>query len=195
MANTCTTTYKVTGSRKAVNDLWNTLQGMEVNSKNVWLCDLAEHYGVDFEKRQISVRGHIYYADMDTCDDAEHCLLTIETETAWTGCHDLFRAINRKLKDELSISYREIESGCGIYCVHDEGGFFTEECCVSSEGGPFEDAYEDIYPTVADAIKAWCDRTGVEQGDRIQNEMLDFIEEYEYENEDTYFNINIFEFE
>lgn len=74
---------------------------------------------------------------MDTCDDAEYSLLTIET--AWTGCHDLFRVINRKFKDELSISYREIESGCDIYYVHDEDGFFTEECCVSSYGEPFED--------------------------------------------------------
>ncbi|MDY4499496.1 MAG: hypothetical protein SPE04_07990 [Prevotella sp.] len=37
MANQATTTYKVTGTRKAVNDLWSTLQKMEVNSKNIWL--------------------------------------------------------------------------------------------------------------------------------------------------------------
>ena len=46
MANQATTTYKVTGSRKAVNDLWSTLQKMEVNSKNIWLYQLAEHYGI-----------------------------------------------------------------------------------------------------------------------------------------------------
>ena len=49
MANQATTTYKVTGSRKAVNDLWSTLQKMEVNSKNIWLYQLAEHYGIDYE--------------------------------------------------------------------------------------------------------------------------------------------------
>ena len=32
MANICDTQYKVTGSRKAVADLWNTLQELEVNS-------------------------------------------------------------------------------------------------------------------------------------------------------------------
>lgn len=53
--------------------------------------------------------------------------------------------------------------------------------------------YEDVYSTVTDAIREWCDRIGVEQGGWTQNEMLDFIEEYEYEN--TYFIINIFEFE
>ena len=39
----------MTGTRKAVNDLWNTLQKMEVNSKNIWLYQLAEHYGIDYE--------------------------------------------------------------------------------------------------------------------------------------------------
>lgn len=107
-------------------DLWNTLQKMEVNSKDVWLGDLAEHYGIDYEKRQISVRGHIYYADMADGGEKEDSLLTIETETARSGCHAFFHAINRKLKGGLSISYRETESGCGIYYVHDEGGFFTE---------------------------------------------------------------------
>ena len=32
MANICDTQYKVMGERKAVTDLWNTLQAMEVNT-------------------------------------------------------------------------------------------------------------------------------------------------------------------
>ena len=63
MANQATTTYKVTGTRKAVNDLGSTLQKMEVNSKNIWLYQLAEHYGIDHETKQICVRGHIYWAE------------------------------------------------------------------------------------------------------------------------------------
>ena len=47
MANQATTTYKVTGTQKAVSNLWNTLQRMEVNSRNIWLDDLAKHYGID----------------------------------------------------------------------------------------------------------------------------------------------------
>ena len=83
MANQATTTYKVTGSRKAVNDLWSTLQKMEVNSKNIWLYQLAEHYGIDYETKQISVRGHIYWAEYEE-DPANDCyLLSFETETAW----------------------------------------------------------------------------------------------------------------
>ena len=54
MANICDTQYKVMGERKAVADLWNTLQTMEVNTKNVYLYKLAEHYGIDYEKMGIS---------------------------------------------------------------------------------------------------------------------------------------------
>lgn len=50
MANQATTTYKVTGTQKAVSNLWNTLQRMEVNSRNIWLDDLAKHYGIDYQK-------------------------------------------------------------------------------------------------------------------------------------------------
>ena len=35
MANICDTQYKVTGSRKAVADLWNTLQELEVGKSSV----------------------------------------------------------------------------------------------------------------------------------------------------------------
>ena len=37
MSNICDTQYKVRGSRKALSDLWNILQMMEVNSKDVYL--------------------------------------------------------------------------------------------------------------------------------------------------------------
>lgn len=195
MANSCSTTYKVTGTGKAVKDLWNTLQAMEVNKKDVGLDELAKHYGIDTEGKGISVRGHIYYADMEEDEDVDFYLLTFETETAWTACNDLFEAINETLNDELSISYREVECGCEIYCVHDEADYFPEECSVSSAGEPFEDAYEEIFSTIEDAINLWCSLTGIDKGDRDQEQMMKFINEYEYDDEDTYFNIHPFVFE
>ena len=104
MANQATTTYKVTGSRKAVSDLWKTLQGMNVNTKNVWLNELADFYGIDYEAKQISVRGHIYWAEYE--EDDENALLSFETESAWDACTELFEEINHHLHDALSISYR-----------------------------------------------------------------------------------------
>ena len=195
MANQATTTYKVTGSRKAVNDLWNTLQKMEVNSKDIWLYQLAEHYGIDYEARQISVRGHIYWAEYEEAPANDYYLLSFETETAWDACNELFEAINHILQDELSISYRVCACGCEGYYTHDAGGCFREECCVSSYGKPFQDACDDVYETVEDAIKEWVSKTGVEQGERTQEQMVDFINEYEYDDEDTYFYIRLFTFE
>ena len=194
MANNCDTQYKLTGSRKAVNDLWNTLQKMAVNKKDVYLYRLAEHYGIDYEKKGFSVRGYIYFAELDLNEENEYYVLTNETDTAWAGCHDLFYAINEILEDELSISYWEIEPGGNIFSVHDENDFFPENYYVSAGGNLFEDICE-IYNTIADVIKEWCSKTGIKQEKRSDEEMMEFINEYEYENDDTFFNIYPFEYE
>ena len=193
MANQASTTYKVTGTRKAVSDLWNTLQSMNVNTKNIWLDDLAKFYGIDYEAKHISVRGHIYWAEYE--EDEDHVLLSFETETAWDACNELFGEINHLLWDELEISYRVVECGCEAYYVHDEGNYFPEEACVSSYGEPFEDACDDVYDSIADAIKEWCSKMNIEQGERTDEEMMDFINEYDYEDDETYFYIRTFTFE
>lgn len=195
MANLATTTYKVTGTREAVNNLWTTFQDMEVDSKDIRLFKLAEHYGIDYEKKQISVRGHIYWAEYEEDEENDYFLLSFETETAWDACNELFFEINRILGDELSISYRCCESGCDLFYTHDEGDFFPEECCVSSYGEPFEDACEDVFDTIEDAIAEWTSKTCIGQEDRSEKEMVDFINSYGYESEETYFYIHPFTFE
>ena len=194
MANTCDTSYKVIGSPKAVKKLWNTLQEMEVNSKNVYLYELAERYGIDYEKKGISVRGFIYWAEFEEKESDDYCLLSFDTETAWTACDLFFDELNKALGGELSISYREIEPGCDIYFVHDECGWFPEECCVSSSGEPFEESCSDVFSTVKDAINEWCTKMNIEQGERTDAEMLEYISEYDYDDLDTYFYINEFTF-
>ena len=194
MANTCDTSYKVIGSPKAVKKLWNTLQEMEVNSKNVYLYELAERYGIDYEKKGISVRGFIYWAEYEEKESDDYCLLSFDTETAWSACDLFFDELNKALGGELSISYREIEPGCDIYFVHDECGWFPEECCVSSSGEPFEESCGDVFSTVKDAINEWCTKMNIEQGERTDAEMLEYISEYEYDDLDTYFYINEFTF-
>ena len=194
MANTCDTSYKVIGSPKAVKKLWNTLQEMEVNSKNVYLYELAERYGIDYQKKGISVRGFIYRAEFEEKESDDYCLLSFDTETAWSACDLFFDELNKALGGELSISYREIEPGCDIYFVHDECGWFPEECCVSSSGEPFEESCGDVFSTVKDAINEWCTKMNIEQGERTDAEMLEYISEYDYDDLDTYFYINEFTF-
>ena len=194
MANQATTELRISGTRKAVSDLWNALQSMNVNTKNVWLDELARYYGIDHEAKHISVRAHIYWAEYEEDEENDTYLLSLETETAWDRS-ELFEEISHILWDEISVSYRVTECGCDVYYVHDEGNYFPEEACVSSSGEPFEDACDEIYDSVADAIKVWCEKMNIEQGERTDEEMMDFINEYEYENDDTYFYIRTFIFE
>ena len=84
MANICDCTYKITGSREAVLNLYNAIKENDDNQSNVSLYKLAEHYCIDYEKRKISVRGSIYFYELDESDNPECPVLTIETETAWT---------------------------------------------------------------------------------------------------------------
>jgi hypothetical protein len=167
---------------------------MEVNSKNVYLYELAERYGIDCEKKGISVRGFIYWAEFEEKESDDYCLLSFDTETAWSACDLFFDELNKALGGELSISYREIEPGCDIYFVHDECGWFPEECCVSSSGEPFEESCSDVFSTVKDAINEWCTKMNIEQGERTDAEMLEYISEYDYDDLDTYFYINEFTF-
>ena len=101
MANICDTQYKVMGERKAVADLWNTLQTMEVNTKNVFLYKLAEHYGIDYEKMGISVRGYIYWAELEADEDI--CLLSFDTESAWSACEEFFDELNELRSDSPTV--------------------------------------------------------------------------------------------
>lgn len=185
MANHCYTIYKITGSEKAVKNLWDTLVSMGVNAECVSLSDLAEHYGIDYENRQISVRGCIFSAEYDESEN----LLTLRTRTAWLGCHKFFWALNVVLGDEMSISYREKEPDSGIFRIHDEGEFFAEKCCVFSSGDPFENLYYSDFDSIESAIQEWCSKMGVERDDKLEEEMMDYINGYEYDGMDAYFNI------
>ena len=185
MANHCYTTYKITGSQKAVKNLWDTLVSMGINTESVSLSDLAEHYGIDYENRKISVRGCIFYAEYESSEN----LLTFRTRTAWAGCHEFFWALNEVLGDEMSISYFEKEISAGVFCIHDEGEFFTAKCCVYSYGDPFDHLLYVDFDSIEDAIQEWCSKMGVERGDKTEEEMIDYINGYDYGEIDHYFEI------
>lgn len=185
MANYCYTTYKITGSQKAVKNLWDTLVSMDVNTNEVRLADLAEHFGIDYENRQIAVRGDIFFAEYDSDEN----LLTLKTMTAWLGCHKFFWALNEVLGDEMSISYLEKEISAGVFCIHDEGESFTAKCCVYSYGNPFDHLLYVNFDSIEYAIQEWCSKMGVERGDKSEEEMMDYINGYDYGEMDSYFEI------
>lgn len=196
MANVCDTTMKLVGTVKALSDLYVALQGMNVNSKNIPLYMLAEYYGIDYEAKHIGVRGKIYYAELENDDSDQPYMLTICVESAWNFPETIFEEINHLLWDELKYSYREVEPGCDVFYVSDPLGVFPEECCVSAYGEPFEEACEDVYATVDEAIELWCKAMNFERGERDKKIMLDLINEYDYgEESESYFYINEFCFE
>lgn len=186
MANHCYTIYKITGSQKAVKNLWDVLVSMDVNTQGVWLEDLAKHYGIDYKKLQIAVRGDIFSAEYDESEN----LLTLETMTAWLGCHKFFWALNEVLGDEMSISYYEKEISAGVFYIHDEGKFFTAKCCVYSYGEPFDHLLYLDFDSIEDAIQEWCSKMGVERGDKSEEEMIDYINGYEYNGLQSFFEIH-----
>ncbi|MCF0220459.1 MAG: hypothetical protein HUK14_12260, partial [Muribaculaceae bacterium] len=49
--------------------------------------------------------------------------------------------------------------------------------------------------SIDDAISGWCQAMGIEQGDRSQDDMVKFINDYEYDDEDTYYYIHPFTFD
>ena len=193
MANYCFTNYKITGSQTAVKKLWdtlvfmdvNTIKSFDVNTKRIWLKDLAEHYGIDYENKQISVRGDIIFAEYEEGEN----LLTLITRTAWSGCHKFFWAVNEMLGDEVSISFREKEPDSGIFRIHDEGEFFNEKCCVFSFGDPFNNLYFYDFDSIEGVIQEWCSKMGIERGDKSEEEMIDYINGYKYDGMDSYFDI------
>ena len=89
----------------------------------------------------------------------------------------------------MSISYLEKEISAGVFCIHDEGEFFTAKCCVYSFGDPFDGFYYDDFNSIEDAIQEWCSKMGVERGDKSEEEMIDYINGYEYDGMDAYFEI------
>lgn len=194
MANIAYTEYRITGEHNIVKQLWQKLESLGVNEQSVWLCDLAKAYCIDYEKHNISVRGQIYWACYQEDNENDDCLLSFSTETAWTACTELFDELKAVLKGFISISYREIEPGCNIYFVHDEWNFFPEDCCVSADGEPFDSLHDEPFLTISDAIELWTTKMNIPQGERSTDEMVDFINNFEYEDEDTYFIITRFYF-
>lgn len=191
MANTCDTAYKLYGSKESINSIWNVLTEMGIEEDIVWLWDLAEHCGIDYEERGYSVRGNIWSA---TCPETEDEISTmvIRTETAWVGCHEVVRAIIEKAGGEdISISYMEIEPGCEVFCIHDEQDFFPFEYYATASG-IFEDI-EGVYTTMDEAIEAWAEAADQERLSD-NNEMMKVIERFNEEHMDDGDYFKIYEF-
>lgn len=185
MANTCCTIYKITGI-DGNNDAYNKLKDyLDKNWKELWLGDMAKFYGVDFAELGISARGWVCYYEEDKG------VITLDVESAWAPNEQLFEEINNKLDNKLSISLKAEEPGCGIFWIHDEGGYFPENYYVDCSG--FDNCECDYFETLEEVVDYWCKLTGEKRDGRTDEEMLKVIVNWEYEDDDKFFIVHEFE--
>ena len=182
MANICNTDYCIGGSTKELlvkfNEKLKTLSKTEY--EEIYLEDLLKSFGIDNE--DIRTCGEICYYHLDL----ENNKLWITVTSKWSGCHEVFDAINETIfNNDLIISYREIEPGCEIYDVYDTQGVFTEECYVDVYG--LDDFSEgENYTTIENAINDWYNvfknKIDINHFNKLSTEeKIEFINNYEYE--------------
>lgn len=194
MANIATTEHYFQGSEKDLEKLKGIFESFDKNPETRQLCNLAEKLGINYD--DINIRG---YVEDWHCNENDGNIFLL-TSSAWDSCIKFFERINEEFfNEELSISYRVVESGCEIYNVHDEGLFFPERFYVSAYYENEIDSYDDDpiegeQLSMGDIFDAWCDIIGKnpkEFGENLTDrKMMNIIDEYEdYKSEDTYFNV------
>lgn len=131
-----------------------------------------------------------YFVDLGYTDDA--IILSVDEENIWESCFDDLKEMNEtEFNNELIISMRVIDDSYRDFFIHDDVDFFTEDVVVSSSG-IFEDNFCEPF-SVKDAIMMWCDIMDKEQGNRTDDEMISYINNYDYDDEDDALKIYKFE--
>lgn len=191
MANICFTTYKITGidgNCNAYDTLVNALANLK-DTRHPWLGTLAKELGMDYESKGYMMRGNIIVRHEEDSPWDNGRVLTLEVASAWSPNDEFFNDINETLGNQLSISWRAEEPGCEIYWVHDEQGFFDGDNIYADGCGEFESFY---FNSLTEAVNYWCEVMQYDRGDKTDVDMLNIIENWEYEDEDSYFYIHEF---
>lgn len=185
MANICFTIYKITANVENSEAYKQLKSFLDSSEKNFWLGSLAKHFDIDCESLKIDVRGWA----IDFYE--ENGVITLEVESKWSPNEELFLVINEKYDCELSVSWRAEEPGCEIFWIHDEDDYFPERYYVDCSG--FDNCECDYFETAKEVIDYWCKLTGNKRGRKSDEKMLEMIEYWEYEDDDTFFNVHEFE--
>lgn len=189
MANVMNVRIKVTGNAEALETFWAKLKECGLHRKTcTTFKELGDRFGIDMS--QIEDRGELESAWRRKRDGVP--VISIDASFKWGYKNDLMEAVNHQTGDGLSISYRGAQSGEELFIVHDEGGFFPEECCVDAYEGPFPYMHNKPFMTVDDAIDCWCRYMRISREGRSTEEMLRLIEGTPV-GEEGYFFINKYE--
>lgn len=191
MANTCFTTYKVTGKKKDVTKLFKTIKRLDSRKtplvKNgwydpkLWLGCLVKALGGDPNK--VYCRGTITFYQME--DD----VLTLNTETAWAEMSETRHFIESCFPG-MKIYYIEEESGCEIFNTNDsEGIYFKDRYYLDG----FDDS--EYFETLEQAVEYVKEIVGHDieaTFTAIDNALSDYVEEHEEDDPDCYYSFHEF---
>lgn len=141
MANNCFTSYRFYGER--AEELYNDIQKVQDNHKDdipTWCkyvaTDILGYTEEQIEKGSIYVRGQIFL--LDACQD----VCSIDTDTAWTPCGQLFRELAEKY--ELNVYWMADERGCcGIWSNDIDGCVWDWKYVVYDSNSGDEENFAD----------------------------------------------------
>lgn len=206
MPNWCYTSYKISGSRKAVKDLHERImkldrgegEMLENGFGNLWLGNLVNDFGGI--PKEVGCRGRI----IEDSYDENLNLLYLDTETAWSACRETFELIKsfyEKQGEEIYISFCEEECGNCIYTIHNEGDFtFNYKYCVDYSGKKTVDIdYAIDLIGVAYIFEKEFGVLGTDR-EKSEEENIKFMEDYaeqlaEETGKDYFFFIHEFDYE
>ena len=187
MANTCFTTYKVTGRRIDVKRLHRVIQRIEKrrtplvdnswSHPNLLLGCLVKALGGDPEK--VYCRGEIAFYEL------ENDILTISTETAWGEMNET-RHFIESCFDGMKIYYCEEECGNEVFNTNDaEGLFFPDRFYLDSE----DDLPEPYFTTIKDAADTVALIVGHEVDETVEG-VNQALEDYMEANPDKWYSFH-----
>ena len=209
MPNWCCTNYEFYGTEQEIDKLedfldrsfaaWQTSDRNQPGSFDRWLgalvmqvCSdrgITDHEEIDKAIEWLSVRGEVSYIERPS-----DCALEIDTETAWSPMHDVWDYVLEHLGiEDVSMSYYAEEPGVGIFEVS------------GKDGTCFEDFDYAVMSYIdSDEYKAW----DIEGEDHIFSakeledflrgilctsasleDMLSMVEDFEFDDDDSFFNV------
>jgi hypothetical protein len=194
MANICDTTYFLKGSENAVNVFYNVLTTF-TNKENIPLKQLLEKFDISDD---IYCSGYIYYFEKDVANSG----ILLEVESKWEGCHEVFDKIIEKFAETyghfLTINYMEIEPMWGIFKLENPSNYFEDAQCYVRPHNFNDDEECDFYTTFEDAIERWFnvmqDYVNITEWEKLTiDDKINYINNFEYDDEDTSYLIFYFE--
>lgn len=119
MANWCTTTYKVIGDKKQLNELYSKLNNIPHNKT----CEYGD-FSIDdfFSSLDYNTNGKSYRGGGCVLELNKN-VLSFYITSAYRRCDEIFESINDKYRG-LSVYYFELEGGMCVYETNDNTGKF-----------------------------------------------------------------------